>query len=317
MKKNKKHVLILVGFFVCFFLLTAKRGVINAISDCSLRHNCPEEDYPYCIPNINFNDCTGVYKCWDGDILGDLDDGDCTYRYDPNPPADATPWPTPTIDVSGLCQISPTSVEHNYYGYVSIRNANIETDQKYYVTIETSSDSVSGGPYTPQEKGLIKILFPANDPLQESATIMVKRASIGENFVCSGGIYVEEKENDDDNDDDGDQEIVDICRGDKDCLGCLDREGSWTALGCIPTDPRELVKWIFPFLLGLGGLSAFALIVFSGIQILTSGGNPEKIQGAKETITSAVTGLLFIILSLFLLRLIGGNILDLPGFLGN
>jgi len=93
--------------------------------------------------------------------------------------------------------------------------------------------------------------------------------------------------------------------------------GIQTALGCIPADPRELVKWIFPYLLGLGGLSAFVLIVFSGIQILTSGGNPEKIQGAKETITSAVTGLLFIILSLFLLRLIGGDILGLPGFLGD
>jgi hypothetical protein len=103
-------------------------------------------------------------------------------------------------------------------------------------------------------------------------------------------------------------------------ITCFDKnnnKGIATALGCIPTDPRELIKWVFPYLLGLGGLSAFALIVFSGIQILTSGGNPEKIQGAKETITSAVTGLLFIILSLFLLKLIGGDILGLPAFLGN
>lgn len=90
--------------------------------------------------------------------------------------------------------------------------------------------------------------------------------------------------------------------------GCVE-----TALGCIPGNHEEMVKWIFPYLLGLGGLLAFGLIVFSGIQILTSGGNPEKIQGAKETITSAITGLLFIILSLFLLRLIGINILGLKG----
>jgi hypothetical protein len=103
----------------------------------------------------------------------------------------------------------------------------------------------------------------------------------------------------------------------EDNITCDSENGVQTALGCIPTDPRELIKWVFPYLLGLGGLSAFALIVFSGIQILTSGGNPEKIQGAKETITSAVTGLLFIILSLFLLKLIGGDILGLPAFLGN
>jgi hypothetical protein len=93
----------------------------------------------------------------------------------------------------------------------------------------------------------------------------------------------------------------------------LQTKGVQTALGFIPTEPRELVTWIFPYLLSLGGLVAFSLIVFSGIGILTSAGNPEKIQGAKETITSAVVGLLFIILSLFLLRLIGIKILELPG----
>jgi hypothetical protein len=97
------------------------------------------------------------------------------------------------------------------------------------------------------------------------------------------------------------------------CKECAAQNGSWTALGCLPTEPIDLVKWLFPYLLGFGGIAAFGLIVFSGIQILTSAGNPDKIQGAKETITSAVTGLLFIILSLFLLRLIGVDILGLPG----
>ncbi len=98
------------------------------------------------------------------------------------------------------------------------------------------------------------------------------------------------------------------------CYDSNNNKGITTALGCIPTDPMALIKWIFPYLLGFGGLAAFALIVFSGIQILTSAGNPEKVQGAKETITSAITGLLFIILSLFLLRLIGADILQIPGF---
>ncbi len=86
-----------------------------------------------------------------------------------------------------------------------------------------------------------------------------------------------------------------------------------SALGCIPTDPEALIKNLFPYLLGLGGLMAFGFIVTAGIQILTSTGNPEKIQAAQELATSAITGLLFIILSLFLLRLIGVNILGLPG----
>lgn len=104
-----------------------------------------------------------------------------------------------------------------------------------------------------------------------------------------------------------------IPKGSEPNITCDSGNGVQTALGCIPTDPLALVKWIFPYLLGLGGLAAFSLIVFSGIRILTSAGNPEVVQGAKETITSAITGLLFIILSLFLLRLIGVDILQLPG----
>jgi len=104
-----------------------------------------------------------------------------------------------------------------------------------------------------------------------------------------------------------------LCKGNEDCLNCLYNNQSWTALGCLPTDPLELVKHFFPFLLGLGGLAAFSLIVVSGIRILTSRGNPEAVQEAKETITSAVVGLLFIILSLFLLRLIGIEIFKIPG----
>jgi len=104
-----------------------------------------------------------------------------------------------------------------------------------------------------------------------------------------------------------------ICQGNQDCLKCFDEGKAWTALGCIPTEPMDLVKWLFPYFLGFGGLAAFGLIVYSGFQLMISSGDPQKIQGAKETITSAVTGLIFIILSLFLLRLIGVNILGLPG----
>ncbi len=96
-------------------------------------------------------------------------------------------------------------------------------------------------------------------------------------------------------------------------ITCDSNKGVQTALGCIPTEPMDLVKWLFPYLLGFGGLAAFGLIVYSGFRLMTSSGDPQKIQGAKETITSAVTGLIFIILSLFLLRLIGVDILGLPG----
>ena len=108
--------------------------------------------------------------------------------------------------------------------------------------------------------------------------------------------------------------VKDICEGmPNECDICIKKGNVWTALGCIPADPKELIKRIFPYLLGIGGTIAFGFIIFGGIQVMTSSGDPEKIKGGKELITSALTGLVFIILSLFLLKLIGVDILGLPG----
>jgi len=58
------------------------------------------------------------------------------------------------------------------------------------------------------------------------------------------------------------------------------------------------------------------LMAFGALKIITSAGSPESIQAGKELITSALAGLIFIILSLFLLKLIGVDILQIPGFGG-
>ena len=99
------------------------------------------------------------------------------------------------------------------------------------------------------------------------------------------------------------------------CSTCMD-DGlhAWTALGCIPTDPQQFIGQILGIAVGIGGGIAFLLILFGGFQILTSAGNPEKLNAGKELITSAITGLLIIIFSLFILRLIGFNIFGIPGF---
>lgn len=88
-----------------------------------------------------------------------------------------------------------------------------------------------------------------------------------------------------------------------------------TALGCIPTEnTTEFVKWFLRWAIGIAGGIAFLLILSSGFQIMTSSGNPEKLKGGQEQLTAAISGLLLIIFSVFLLRLIGVDILKLPGF---
>ncbi len=87
-----------------------------------------------------------------------------------------------------------------------------------------------------------------------------------------------------------------------------------TAIGCIPiTDGNAFVEWLFPKLLGIMGGIAFLLMLYGGFLIITASGNPEKIQAGQETITSAIAGLIFAIFSLFILQLIGIDILRIPG----
>jgi len=88
-----------------------------------------------------------------------------------------------------------------------------------------------------------------------------------------------------------------------------------TALGCIPVnEPAQFIAWLLQRLIGIGGGIAFLLMVMAGFKIITSTGNPKEIQAGKELLSSAVVGLLFIIFSLVLLKLIGVKILQLPGF---
>ena len=86
-----------------------------------------------------------------------------------------------------------------------------------------------------------------------------------------------------------------------------------TAIGDISTDPGGFVKKIFGTILSLAGGVAIILIIISGYRLMASGGNPEKVQHAREQLTSAIVGLLFIIFSLSILQIIGVDILHIPG----
>lgn len=86
-----------------------------------------------------------------------------------------------------------------------------------------------------------------------------------------------------------------------------------TALGCIPINFLEFVKWIFERGFGIVGGIAFLLLIGAFIQLATSEGDVKKIQGAKETITSIATGLLLALFSIFIIRTLMINILQIPG----
>lgn len=88
----------------------------------------------------------------------------------------------------------------------------------------------------------------------------------------------------------------------------------FTAFGNISTKPEGFVTSVFGIILSLVGVVSVLMIIISGYKLMVSQGNPEKLQGAKEQLTAAIVGLLFVIFSFFILQTIGVNLLNLPGF---
>lgn len=103
----------------------------------------------------------------------------------------------------------------------------------------------------------------------------------------------------------------------EECAGGVDgRAGVWTAVGCIEREPQSIVRRVIEIGLGAGGGICLLMCLAGGFMLTTSQGDPKQVNEAKEMITSAIVGLLFIIFSVFILQFIGVTIFHIPGFGG-
>jgi hypothetical protein len=100
------------------------------------------------------------------------------------------------------------------------------------------------------------------------------------------------------------------------CMTCQSRGSGaiWTAVGCIPANATAIVQSIVKVGLGIAGGVALLMILAAGFMFSTSQGDPKRTGEARELITSAVIGLLFIIFSITILQFIGVTIFRIPGF---
>lgn len=99
------------------------------------------------------------------------------------------------------------------------------------------------------------------------------------------------------------------------CTSCLAGGGIWSSAGCIYATAEDFIqKTVFGWGIGLAGGLALLCIIYAAFQMQSSQGNPEKIKKAQEMLTSCIMGLMLIIFAVFILRLIGVNILQIPGF---
>lgn len=85
-----------------------------------------------------------------------------------------------------------------------------------------------------------------------------------------------------------------------------------TAIGCIPiNDITRLTGFFVAWSIGIGGGIASLLILYSGIMVQTAVNNPKRLQAGRELFTSASAGLILVVFSVFLLRVIGVDILQI------
>ena len=70
------------------------------------------------------------------------------------------------------------------------------------------------------------------------------------------------------------------------------------------TGVSSFINAITNIALPLAGTAALILLIVSGYKMITSQGNPDKLNDAKEMATNAIIGLVFILLSVAILGLI-------------
>lgn len=96
---------------------------------------------------------------------------------------------------------------------------------------------------------------------------------------------------------------------------CLGGNGIDTAIGCIPiNDTNDFMGWVLGWSVGVGSGIAFLLIVYSSFIVMTSQGDPSRLKSGQELLTSAISGLIMLIFSVFILKFIGVDILGLNSF---
>lgn len=88
-----------------------------------------------------------------------------------------------------------------------------------------------------------------------------------------------------------------------------------TAIGCIPTNASAFATWLAQKTVLLAALGGMLFLIIGGLEILTSTGDPEKLMMAKKRVTAAISGLLFILLSVLILNIMGVRIIDIPGWI--
>lgn len=70
------------------------------------------------------------------------------------------------------------------------------------------------------------------------------------------------------------------------------------------SDLESMIQRVVGLAIGFAGIVLFILLLVGGFKYITSGGDPKAVESAKGTLTSAIIGLVVLIVSYLILVLI-------------
>jgi cytochrome bd-type quinol oxidase subunit 2 len=72
----------------------------------------------------------------------------------------------------------------------------------------------------------------------------------------------------------------------------------------------QILLTVIQILLAVAGLVAVVFLIIGGFRYITAGGNEESSESAKKTITNAIIGIVIIILSFVIVRVIANALIS-------
>jgi len=66
----------------------------------------------------------------------------------------------------------------------------------------------------------------------------------------------------------------------------------------------DIISALIPYIFTIAGLVLFIMLIMGGFGLLTSGGNPDKVNAAKGKLTSALIGFVIIFVSYWLMKIL-------------
>ncbi len=96
-------------------------------------------------------------------------------------------------------------------------------------------------------------------------------------------------------------------------IGCITSEGGF--FNNAGSGASSFTQALFDLIVFkmIGGI-AFLYLLYGAFIVITSQAEPEKLNHGKRIFYGAIVGLVFVLASVFLVNIIGSNILKIPGF---